>query len=129
MNGVLALPTISIPPGATVKLSGWDFASAMRISAADAVCARAVNNKAPEASHRVFKLCIVNSPRFSVPRRDWWLRPSRQQDRNGKRVCQPAAEHGSCIGYTVIYPRHNECKRHELLFDCEADRHACRYSG
>ena len=26
-NGILALPTITIPPGAPVKLSGWDFAS------------------------------------------------------------------------------------------------------
>ena len=39
-KGELALPTISTPPGATVILSGWDLASPIRISAADAACVR-----------------------------------------------------------------------------------------
>src|SRR5215831_18358505 len=69
MNGVLALPTINIPPGATVRLSGWDFASAMRISPADAACARAVNNVTQAASCRERKLGIVKSPPSYGPRR------------------------------------------------------------
>src|SRR6185312_11354133 len=43
MNGVLALPTIKAPPGARVRLSGEDFASTIRISAADAVYANAAS--------------------------------------------------------------------------------------
>lgn len=42
-NGLLALPTNKIPLGATVKLSGCDLASAMTISAADAMNTEAAN--------------------------------------------------------------------------------------
>jgi hypothetical protein len=71
MNGVLALPTISVPSGATVKLSGCDFASPIRISAADADCARPIENAMHTASRSVFKrslleLRILNSPHFAV---------------------------------------------------------------
>src|ERR1700691_1292496 len=62
MNGVLALPTMSVPPGATVKLSGWDLSSTIRISAADAACIRPANNATQAASRRERKLGIVKSP-------------------------------------------------------------------
>src|SRR5579859_4327125 len=64
MNGVLALPTIRTPPGATVKLSGWDLSSTIRISAADAACARPDNNAMQAAMYLRLNLGIVKSPRF-----------------------------------------------------------------
>src|SRR5271170_1320610 len=67
MNGVLALPTKSVPPGATVKLSGWDFASTIRISAPDAACARPTDNAMQTASRRALNLGIVNFLTFGFP--------------------------------------------------------------
>jgi hypothetical protein len=49
-----------MPPGAIVKLSGWDLASTIRISAADAVCAKPVNNAMQAANRRALKLDIEN---------------------------------------------------------------------
>src|ERR1700683_1041886 len=68
MKGVLALPTISTPPGATVKLSGWDFASTIRTSAADAACTRPVNNATQAASRSARNLGIGQiSSLFGLP--------------------------------------------------------------
>src|SRR5258708_2394748 len=61
-NGELALPTISTPPGATVILSGCDFASAIRISAADAACATLMSRAMQVARRRAFERHIVRSP-------------------------------------------------------------------
>jgi hypothetical protein len=47
-----------------IKLSGWDFASTIGISAADAACARPANNSPQAESRRVLKLGTVKSPRF-----------------------------------------------------------------
>ena len=58
-KGVLALPTISTPPGATVKLSGDDFASTIRISAADAACAQPATTAKHTARRRAFEISIV----------------------------------------------------------------------
>jgi hypothetical protein len=60
-NGLLALPTIRVPPGATVKLSGWDFSSTIRISAAEAACAKPINRTAQPANRSALKLNIVGS--------------------------------------------------------------------
>src|ERR1700685_2461565 len=68
MNGVLALPAISIPPGATVKLSGWDLSSTIRMSAADAACTRPVNNATQAASRSARNLGIGQiSSLFGLP--------------------------------------------------------------
>src|SRR3954452_15099594 len=61
-NGVLALPTINTPPGATVRLSGCDVASAIRISAPNAALAKP-NVRTIEAARRAFKRPIIKSPR------------------------------------------------------------------
>src|ERR1700722_14707598 len=87
MNGVLALPTISVPPGATVKLSGWDLSSTIRISAADAACARPVNNATQAANRSALNLGIVQSP-------------------HAIHSCQTSGPENLCTGlYPRIYPR------------------------
>src|SRR6185369_14090622 len=59
-KGELALPTMSTPPGATVKLSGCDFASAIKISAADAPCARHATRAMQTARCRTLEIGMVN---------------------------------------------------------------------
>src|ERR1700733_7145624 len=64
MNGELALPTISTPPGAMVKLSGCDFASPIRMSEAEAAWTK-LRAKATDSAKRRrleldFGLDIVN---------------------------------------------------------------------
>src|SRR4051794_12427822 len=44
-----------MPPGATVKLSGCDFASAIRMSAANVACAKPRTKARPAARSRTFK--------------------------------------------------------------------------
>src|SRR6202021_160386 len=65
MNGELALPTISTPPGAMVKLSGCDFASPIRIPWAKTAGAKLVikMRAAQTARHRARETGIVKSPR------------------------------------------------------------------
>src|SRR3954466_9743167 len=58
-NGVLALPTISTPPGATVRLSGLDLASPIRMSAADAACAQPATIARETTRYRHFETGIV----------------------------------------------------------------------
>jgi hypothetical protein len=61
-NGELALPTISTPPGATVKLSGCDFAFAIRMSSAGAAWTKLTTRATETARRRAFGLDIVKSP-------------------------------------------------------------------
>jgi hypothetical protein len=61
-NGELALPTISTPPGAMVKLSGSDFASAIRISAANVACTKLMMRTTHAARYREYEIGIVRSP-------------------------------------------------------------------
>jgi hypothetical protein len=60
-NGELALPTISTPPGATVKLSGCDFASAIRSSAANVACAKVKMRTAQDARYQLRLIHMVES--------------------------------------------------------------------
>jgi hypothetical protein len=59
---VLALPTISTPPGATVKLSGCDFASPIKISAAHANLATLATKAVQTANRRAVEMVILESP-------------------------------------------------------------------
>src|SRR6267154_885057 len=59
MNGVLALPTNRIPPGAIVKISGWDLSSIIRTSEADAACTRPVKIAMQAANRNALNLGIV----------------------------------------------------------------------
>src|ERR1700733_2131394 len=63
-NGELALPTISTPPGATVKLSGCDFAFSIRLSSAEAAWTKLMTRATETARRRTFSLDIVKSPQI-----------------------------------------------------------------
>src|SRR5215813_11441686 len=65
-NGELALPTMSTPPGATVRLSGCDFASPIKISAANTVSAKPAIKVTQKERRRMFAMCIVNLPAVDV---------------------------------------------------------------
>src|SRR6185437_595303 len=63
--GELALPTITTPPGAIVMLSGCDFSSPIRISAADAALAHPTATTAQvtyPANRRALEIFIDQSP-------------------------------------------------------------------
>jgi hypothetical protein len=55
-----------------VRLSGCDFASAIKMSAADAACAKLTIKAMQTAKRRAFKIAIVQSPqgRSFVPLND-----------------------------------------------------------
>lgn len=60
--GELALPTIRTPPGAMVKLSGCDFASAIKMSVANAACAKLTIRAAHNTRRRACEIDICRIP-------------------------------------------------------------------